>query len=106
MSIEVNRKEAIFTGKDGSTVILNDDGSAAMHTADGAWIDYAQPGPSQLDRLAADASAKAALEEWRKSRRSTPWYAPVLGAAVWIAVAAVLATVFLLGLKAYIQAGF
>ena len=33
--------------------IQNDDGSAAMHTADGAWIDYARPGPSQFDRLAA-----------------------------------------------------
>ena len=95
-----------FTGKDGSVMILHDDGSAAMHTADGAWIDYAKPGPLQMDRLMADAAAGAALEEWQKARRSAPWYAPMLGSAVWIAVAAVLATVFLLGLKAYIQAGF
>ena len=91
-----------FTGKDGSVMILHDDGSAAMHTADGAWIDYARPGPSQLDRLAADAEVGAALEEWRKSRRSAPWYAPMLGAAIWVAVLGALLAVFLFGLKWYL----
>lgn len=81
------------------TYIQHDDGSAAMHTADGAWIDYARPGPSQLDRLAADAEVGAALEEWRKSRPSAPWYAPVLGAVIWIAALGALVTVFMLGLK-------
>ena len=84
------------------TYIQHDDGSAAMHTADGAWIDYARPGPSQLDRLAADAEVGAALEEWRKSRRSAPWYAPVLGAAIWVAALGALVTVFLFGLKWYL----
>ena len=86
--------------------IQHDDGSAALHTADGAWIDYAPPGPSPLERLAADAAlkadAEAALEEWRKSRPSAPWYAPVLGAAIWIAALGALVTVFLLGLKWYL----
>lgn len=95
-------KEATFTGKDGSAVILNDNGSTAIHTADGAWIDYAPPGPSQLDRLAADAASESSLDEWRKTRRSASWYAPLLGAVIWIAVLGVLVTVFLFGLKWYL----
>ena len=94
--------EASFTGKDGSTVIRHDDGSMALHTAGGAWIDYASPEPSQLDHLAAEAEAKAALEELRMSRRSSPWYAPVLGAAIWVLALGALVTVFLIGLKWYL----
>ena len=40
-----------FTHGDGSVTIVHDDGSAAMHTADGKWISFAGPKPSQLDSL-------------------------------------------------------
>lgn len=40
-----------FTHGDGSVTIVHDDGSAAMHTADGKWISFASPKPSQLDSL-------------------------------------------------------
>lgn len=40
-----------FTHADGSTTIVHSDGSAAMHTADGKWISFASPKPSQLDSL-------------------------------------------------------
>ena len=80
--------------------IEHDDGSAALHTSDGAWIDFAPPGPSQLDRLAAN----AALEEWRKSSRpASPWYAPVLGVAIWIAALGALVAAFVFGLKWYLR---
>lgn len=78
--------------------IQHSDGSAALRMSDGAWIDYAPPGPSQMDRLMTNAASKAALEEWRKLRQSAPWYAPVLGAAIWVAVLGALVTVFLYGL--------
>lgn len=79
--------------------IERDDGSAAMRTASGAWIDYARPGPSQLDRLAADAEVGAALEEWRKSRRSAPWWAPVVGAVVVLVALGGTVGLFLLALR-------
>ena len=89
------------------TYIQHDDGSAALHTSDGAWIDFAPPGPSHLDRLAADAAlkedAEAALEEWRKSRPTAPWYVPVLGAAIWVAALGALVAAFLFGLKWYLR---
>ena len=40
-----------FTHGDGSVTIVHDDGSASMHTADGKWISFASPKPSQLDSL-------------------------------------------------------
>ena len=81
------------------TYIQHDDGSAALHTSDGAWIDFAAPGPSQLDRLAAN----AALEELRKSSPAAPWYAPVLGVAIWVAALGALVAAFLFGLKWYLR---
>ncbi len=40
-----------FTHADGSVTIVHPDGSAAMHTADGKWISFASPKPSQFDSL-------------------------------------------------------
>ena len=40
-----------FEHGDGSVTIVHDDGSAAMHTADGKWISFASPKPSQFDSL-------------------------------------------------------
>jgi len=76
------------------TVIQHEDGSGAIHTKDGAWIDYAAPGPSQLDRLSADVTAtKAWREAWRKTHPA-PWYSPIIGALILIAVIAALVAIY------------
>ena len=68
----------------------DDDGSAALHTANGAWIDYAAPGPSQLERLSSSALRERVWRDaWRKAHPA-PWYAPVLGALILLAVIAAL----------------